>query len=89
MGREEEKLVLGKGAAFMKGSFRRLRQENATSEEDFQALPKPITQSETHYLGMVQFVVNQRQQLLGGVRIALFDGRQNSRDFAHGRHQGR
>ena len=30
-----------------------LRQENETWEADFQALPKPITQSETHYLGMV------------------------------------
>src|SRR5260370_1242500 len=51
--REEEKLKLGKGAAFMKGRFKRLRQEDETWEADFQALPKPITQSETHYLGMV------------------------------------
>jgi hypothetical protein len=53
MAREEEKLVPGKGAAFMKGSFRRLRQDNATWEVDFLPLPKPITQSETHYLGML------------------------------------
>ena len=53
MAREEEKLKLGKGAAFVKGRFKRLRQENETWEADFQALPKPITQSETHYLGMV------------------------------------
>ena len=51
--REEEKLKLGKGAAFVKGRFKRLRQEDETWEADFQALPKPITQSETHYLGMV------------------------------------
>jgi hypothetical protein len=51
--REEEKLVLGKGAAFVKGHLKRLRQEDETWEADFQALPKPVTQSETHYLGMV------------------------------------
>jgi hypothetical protein len=51
--REEEKLKLGKGAAFVKGRLKRLRQEDETWEADFQALPKPITQSETHYLGMV------------------------------------
>jgi hypothetical protein len=51
--REEEKLKLGKGAAFVKSRFKRLRQEDETWEADFQALPKPITQSETHYLGLV------------------------------------
>jgi hypothetical protein len=51
--REEEKLRLGKGAAFVKGRLKRLRQEDETWEADFQALPKPITQSQTHYLGMV------------------------------------
>jgi hypothetical protein len=51
--REEEKLKLGKGAAFVKSRFKRLRQEDQTWEADFQALPKPITQSETHYLGLV------------------------------------
>ncbi len=53
MPREEEKLKLGKGAAFVKSRFKRLRQEDETWEADFQALPKPITQSETHYLGLV------------------------------------
>ncbi len=53
MAREEEKLKLGKGAAFVKARFKRLRQENETWEADFRALPKPITQSETHYLGLV------------------------------------
>ena len=53
MPREEEKLKLGKGAAFAKGLLKRLRQEDETWEADFQALPKPITQSQTHYLGMV------------------------------------
>jgi hypothetical protein len=51
--REEEKLRLGKGAAFVKGRLKRLRQEDESWEADFQALPKPITQSQTHYLGMV------------------------------------
>jgi hypothetical protein len=51
--REEEKLVLGKDAAFAKSRLKRLRQEDETWEADFRALPKPMTQSETHYLGMV------------------------------------
>jgi uncharacterized protein DUF6930 len=51
--REEEKLKLGKGSAFDKARLKRLRQEDETWEADFQALPKPITQNETHYLGMV------------------------------------
>ncbi len=53
MAREEEKLKLGKGAAFTKASLKRLRQEDETWEADFQALPKPITQSRTDYRGMV------------------------------------
>jgi len=51
--REEEKLKLGVGVAFVKSRLKRLRQEDDTWEADFQALPKPMTQSETHYLGMV------------------------------------
>jgi hypothetical protein len=51
--REEEKLKLGKGAAFVKSRFKRLHQEDDTWEADFQALPKPITQSRTDYRGMV------------------------------------
>src|SRR5262245_47402000 len=38
--REEEKLKLGKGAAFVKSRPKRLRQEDETWEADFQALPK-------------------------------------------------
>ena len=53
MAREEEKLKLGKGAAFVKSELKRLPQEDETWEADFEALPKPITQSQTHYLGMV------------------------------------
>jgi hypothetical protein len=51
--RGEERLKLGKGAAFAKALLKRLRKEDETWEADFQALPKPVTQSQTHYLGMV------------------------------------
>lgn len=50
---EEEKLKLGKGVAFVKSRLGRLPLGEDTWEADFQALPKPITQSATHYLGMV------------------------------------
>ena len=49
----EEKLKLGKGAAFDKSRLKRLPQLTETWEADFQALPKPIDQSVTHYRGMV------------------------------------
>jgi hypothetical protein len=51
--REKHKLKLGKGAAFVKGHLKALRQEDDVWEVDFRALPKPIMQTETHYLGMV------------------------------------
>ncbi len=53
MAREEERLKLGKGTAFEKGRLKRLRQEDETWEADFRALPKPVTQSQTHYRGTV------------------------------------
>ena len=31
-----------------------------------------------------QFIVDQRQELLGSVRITLLDGRQDARNFTHG-----
>jgi hypothetical protein len=46
-------LKQGKGAAFDKGRLRRLRQEDATWEADFRALPKPSGPTEAHYLGLV------------------------------------
>src|SRR5271165_157570 len=46
-------LQLGKGVAFVKNQLKRLRQEDETWEADFRALPQAITQSATHYLGMV------------------------------------
>jgi hypothetical protein len=48
--REEEKLKLGKGAALVKASLKRLPQEDDTWEADFPALPNPIMQTATHYL---------------------------------------
>lgn len=53
MTQESDTLKLGKGAAFVKSSLKRLRQEDEIWEADFRALPKPIMQSQTHYLGMV------------------------------------
>lgn len=53
MARKKQELTLGKGSAFDTGRLKRLRQEGETWEADFRALPKPITQSETHYLGLV------------------------------------
>jgi len=50
---DEEKLKLGKGAAFVKSRLRSLPQGDEIWEADFRALPKPITQSATHYRGMV------------------------------------
>ena len=49
---DEEKLKLGKGAAFVKSRLKRLPQGDETWEADFRALPKPIDQSDTHYRGM-------------------------------------
>ena len=50
---QEEKLKLGKGAAFVKSRLKNLPQGDETWEADFRALPKPIDQSVTHYRGMV------------------------------------
>src|SRR5262245_6037756 len=51
--REVEMLKLGKGVAFARAHLKQLRQEDETWEADCRALPKPFTQSQTHYLGMV------------------------------------
>jgi hypothetical protein len=53
MAGDDNKLKLGKGNAFVKSQLKRLRQEEETWEADFRALPKSISQSATHYLGMV------------------------------------
>jgi hypothetical protein len=49
-----DNLRLGKGATFfVKSQLKRIRQEDETWEADFRAMPKPIMQTATHYLGMV------------------------------------
>ncbi len=53
MARQKEKLKLGEGAAFDPARLKELPQENETWEADFEALPKPPTQKERHFLGMV------------------------------------
>jgi hypothetical protein len=63
----EEKLKLGKGAAFVKSRLKLLPQVGETWEADFRALPKPIDQSVTHYLGMV--VTKQGGSLLSESHI--------------------
>lgn len=49
----DDKLKLGKGSVFVKARLKRLHQEDETWEADFRALPKPMGQNETLYLGMV------------------------------------
>src|SRR5947209_7799578 len=53
MRRRAETLKFGKGTAFKKARLKRLRQQDDTWEADFRALPKPMMQNETHYLGLV------------------------------------
>jgi len=74
MSHRSDSLKLGKGSAFDKSRLKRLRQENETWEADFRALPKPSTQTQTHYLGMV---VQKR----GGVLLA--DTQVEGRDGIH------
>lgn len=50
---EEEKLKLGKGAAFVKSRISRPPESGETWEADFEAVPRPMTQTETHDLAMV------------------------------------
>jgi hypothetical protein len=74
---EEEKLKLGKGAAFVKGRLKRLPQSDETWAADFQALPKPIEQTQTHYLGMV--VTGEDGSLLADSQV---HGRPSVNDLA-------
>jgi hypothetical protein len=53
MADDKNELKLGKSVAFVKSQLQRLRQEDETWEADFRELPKPISQSESHYIGMV------------------------------------
>jgi hypothetical protein len=74
---DKEKLKLGKGAAFVKSRLKRLPQGEDAWEADFQALPGPIMQTETHYLGMV--VTKEGRSLLAESKV---HGRPSVNDFA-------
>jgi hypothetical protein len=74
---DEEKLRLGKGAAFVKARLKRLPQGDETWEADFQALPKPVEQTQTHYLGMV--VTGKDGSLLADLTV---HGRPSVNDLA-------
>jgi hypothetical protein len=50
---EQPRLKLGKSAAFVKTQIKRLPQVDESWEADFQALPRPAGQTDTHYLGLV------------------------------------
>jgi len=75
--KERHELKLGKGSAFVKSQLRRLRQEDDTWEADFRALPKPIMQTATHYLGMV--VTKRGGSLLAEAQV---QGRPSANDLA-------
>jgi hypothetical protein len=74
---EVQRLKLGKGVAFVKSRLKRLPQGDDIWEADFQALPKPILQTETHYLGMV--VTKQGGSLLADLPV---QGRPSVNDLA-------
>jgi hypothetical protein len=50
---EHPRLKLGKSAAFVKTKIKRLPREDESWEADFRALPRPASQTDTHYLGLV------------------------------------
>jgi hypothetical protein len=75
--RKQERLQLGKGSAFVKSRLRRLRQRDDTWEADFRALPKPMMQSETHYLGLV--VTKRGGSVLADTQV---EGRPSANDLA-------
>lgn len=50
---DPDRLKLGKGTAFVKSRIARLPACEEVWEADFRALPQPLAQSETHYVGLV------------------------------------
>ena len=62
---------------FHQTRLKRLRQDDETWEAEFRALPKPVMQSETHYLGMV--VSKQGGSLLADTQV---QGRPSANDMA-------
>jgi hypothetical protein len=77
MRRKADSLKLGKSAAFDKAHLKRLRQGDETWEADFQAPPKPMMQSETHYLGLV--VTKRGGSVLAETKV---EGRPSASDLA-------
>jgi hypothetical protein len=77
MRRKAESLKLGKGSAFDKARLKRLRQEDDTWEADFRALPKPMMQNETHYLGLI--VTKRGGSVLAETKV---EGRPSAGDLA-------
>src|SRR5688572_29594067 len=53
MAKEQPKLKLGKGTAFVKTHLKQLKQEDDAWEADFRVLPKAQGDSDTHYVGLV------------------------------------
>ena len=76
MAKQRHELKLGKASAFVKSRLKRLRQEDDTWEVDFRALPKPLIQSETRYLGLV--VVKKGGFLLAETQV---EGRPSVNDL--------
>jgi hypothetical protein len=74
---EEERLKLGKGTAFVKSRLKRLDRCDEIWEADFRALPRPIEQAQTHYLGMV--VTGEDGSLLADTQV---QGRPSVNDLA-------
>lgn len=74
---EEVKLNLGRGVAFVKSQLKRVPRCEEVWEADFEALPKPITQSRTDYLGMV--VTKVGENLLADLPV---QGRPSVNDLA-------
>jgi hypothetical protein len=77
MRRKADKLKLGKRIAFDKARLKRLRQLDDTWEAYFRALPKPMMQSETYYLGLV--VTKRGGAVLAETKV---EGRPSANDLA-------
>jgi hypothetical protein len=67
MAKERHELRLGEGAAFDKNRLKRLPRSDDAWEADFEALPKPMMQTVTSYLGMV--VTKQHGSLVGEIPV--------------------
>jgi hypothetical protein len=75
--KERHELKLGKGSAFDTSRLKRLRQEDDTWEADFRALPQPMMQNKTHYLGVV--VTKRGGSVLADTQV---EGRPSVNDMA-------